>query len=238
MITIALCDDNALQLDMLVSFIADYCQKSKGKTEYKSYNSGKQLLDEQGPDFADIYILDMLMPEVNGMEVATTLRRLGCTSKIIFLTSSIEYAAASYDVNAYYYLIKPFDSIKLSTVLNNAVSEILREKSCCTLKNRQGEIKINFSDILYIDMDDRIPQYHLKDGRVASGSTLRCSFKEAVADLLEVDCFCMCGASIVINLDHISSFTGESVVMSEGSTIYPPKSSFVELKRSWKSYIS
>ena len=47
------------------------------------------------------------MPGVNGIETAQEIREYDSAMKIIFLTSSAEYAVESYTVNAYFYQLKP-----------------------------------------------------------------------------------------------------------------------------------
>ena len=68
-----------------------------------------------------IILLDILMPLLNGMDTARELRQYDKTVKIIFLTSSPEFALESYDVKAYSYLLKPVTYEKLEETLNECV---------------------------------------------------------------------------------------------------------------------
>lgn len=61
---------------------------------------------ERGAGF-DILFLDILMPGVNGIDTASEIRKLDNNIKIIFLTSSAEFAVQSYTVGAYFYQLKP-----------------------------------------------------------------------------------------------------------------------------------
>lgn len=55
----------------------------------------------------DIILLDIVMPLLNGMDTARELRAQDTAVKIIFLTSSPEFALESYEVRAQDYLLKP-----------------------------------------------------------------------------------------------------------------------------------
>ena len=56
---------------------------------------------------ADIILLDMIMPLVNGTDTARELRQADTAVRLVFLTSSPEFALESYEVRAFDYLLKP-----------------------------------------------------------------------------------------------------------------------------------
>ena len=236
MIKMAICDDNSLQLDMLNDILTEYIENNHGDIRVDKYTSGRDLLDSVKNGFYEIYILDMIMPDMNGLEVASTLRMMKCSAKIIFLTATLEYAVASYDVQAFYYLVKPVDKNRLFRVLDNATSELTSRAEIFTVKNRQGELRLYYKDLLYVDMSDRMLQFHMRDGRTAVGSTIRISFREAVAVFLERPNFVLCGAGMMINLDFIDAMSSESVMMRDGTQIFPPKTSYAELHKTWRKY--
>ena len=55
----------------------------------------------------DVILLDICMPGMNGIQCAKDIRQYDNLVKIIFLTSSTEYAVESYSVKAHNYLLKP-----------------------------------------------------------------------------------------------------------------------------------
>lgn len=75
------------------------------------------------------------MPNMTGIEVASKIRKRNAISKIIFLTSSHEFAVDSYKVDAFYYSIKPIKKEGLIPLF---------EKACADIKYKKGhEIKVN-----------------------------------------------------------------------------------------------
>ena len=68
----------------------------------------------------DLLILDVMLPELNGLEVARTVRAERCTVPILMLTarSGVEDEIEGLDAGADYYLTKPFDSRKLLACIN------------------------------------------------------------------------------------------------------------------------
>ncbi len=112
LLSIAVCDDEALQRDMLEKMLREYYGEN---ANIDVYSDGRRLLDaveRSGRDLYDIYILDVIMPAMTGIELGERLRGMGIRSPIIFLTNSKEYAVDSYSVRAFHYLIKAGDKGK------------------------------------------------------------------------------------------------------------------------------
>lgn len=75
---------------------------------------GVQALEAAGRFLPDIVVLDVMMPGMDGFEVARRLRQLPALeyTKIVFLTAkgTRHDKAAGYSSGGEYYLIKPFDN--------------------------------------------------------------------------------------------------------------------------------
>ena len=80
---------------------------------------------EMGREYAllgiyDLLILDVMMPKLNGFEVATQVRSQRCSTPILMLTarSSLEDRIQGLNAGADYYLTKPFDTRELLACIN------------------------------------------------------------------------------------------------------------------------
>ena len=80
---------------------------------------------ETGTEYAelgiyDLLILDVMMPGMNGYEVARTVRARRCSTPILMLTarSALEDRIEGLNAGADYYLTKPFDSRELLACVN------------------------------------------------------------------------------------------------------------------------
>ena len=67
----------------------------------------------------DIILRDIIMPMLNGIDTAAEIRKLDKSVKIVFLTSSAEFAVDSYKVHADNYLLKPVDPESLYSCLDD-----------------------------------------------------------------------------------------------------------------------
>lgn len=108
---IALCDDEKTYHEKIKELIREYKQIHSDRTLLlSSFSSGKELInhvDEYGG--FDLYILDCIMPEMNGIELGTALRMRDDAAILFYLTTSPDFALDSYRVDAFDYLLKPVD---------------------------------------------------------------------------------------------------------------------------------
>ena len=100
--------------------------------EGKGYNvlsatSGPELLNMLKTQKPDLIILDIMMPEMDGLEVLTRLKGLTETATIpvILLTAKVQYedVLGGYKLGADYYITKPFTSTQLVNGINLLLGE-------------------------------------------------------------------------------------------------------------------
>lgn len=131
MVRIAICDDEEKQLEQTAALLNMYLQSRSGlHGQIETFCSGGELLAraESAGGF-DLYVLDILMPELSGIDTGRRLRALGEGGEIVYLTCSNDFAADSYDVRAFFYLLKPVEQEKLFLVLDGAVEKLNHRRS-------------------------------------------------------------------------------------------------------------
>ena len=109
MLKIAICDDEKEFRDAAEKMLNLYMADTEVQCEIDVFVVSSELIDatEKGTIY-DIYLLDIYMPGVTGMSIATELRSRGVKSPIIFLTSSTDHALEAFGVDATHYLLKPY----------------------------------------------------------------------------------------------------------------------------------
>ncbi len=238
LLKIAVCDDHREDLQKIEILLKEYLQSHPKLTaRVETFLGGNELLayiEEYGS--FDVYILDILMPEQNGIAVGKRLRSMGDRGEVIFLTRSNDYAADSYDVRAFFYLLKRVEKEKLFHVLDDAVKKLTqREEKAFILETREGPRRIRLENILYAERAGRVMRCHCTDGIVDS-QTLRGTFHDAAAPLLADPRFYLCGASFVLNFQHISGVNGQDALLDNGRTVVLPRRAAMEFKRAWGNY--
>ncbi len=222
MLRIAACDDNVMSLDSVAQNIDRYFQTNPNfEYETVKYTSPNQLLNDfdSGSSY-DIVILDIIMPEALGTDIARKIHALNPKTRIIFITISHDYAIDAYDIGAVHYVTKPVDYEALKQALDRAVpayDEKAEARLVIHMKNSVLQ-SIICDDIFYIESIGYRRVVHTKQGVFEEiRQTLTALIKE-----LERLCpgrFFSPYRGYIVNLDAISTITPNHIVMKEGSTI-------------------
>ena len=119
--TIMVVDDNPDIITIVKTIL-----EGRGFTVF-SATSGPELLSLLPTQKCDLIILDIMMPEMDGLEVLTRLKGKVETSTIpvILLTAKVQYedVLGGYKLGADYYITKPFTSTQLVNGINLLLGE-------------------------------------------------------------------------------------------------------------------
>jgi two-component system, OmpR family, alkaline phosphatase synthesis response regulator PhoP len=119
--TIMVVDDNPDIITIVKTIL-----EGRGYTVF-SASSGPELLNMLTTQKPDLIILDIMMPEMDGLEVLTRLKGKTETSTIpvILLTAKVQYedVLGGYKLGADYYITKPFTSTQLVNGINLLLGE-------------------------------------------------------------------------------------------------------------------
>ena len=238
MLKIAVCEDDPAQIAAQKSLLEEYLQKRPHLSGQLSFfASGAALLDaaEVRGGF-DLYLLDIIMPGINGIQAGMRLRELGEGGEIIYLSISRDYAVDSYETAAFFYLLKPIAPDRLFAVLDAAVEKLGRRRTEHTIVHTpHGARRILLEQILYVERAGHVMRYYCT-GEVVDSTSLRCAFRDAAAPLLADRRFCLCGASFVFNLQHMSGVSSQAALLDSGAAIPIPRRHASALKAAWGRY--
>lgn len=239
MLRIALCDDEERERKSASALLEKYLSLHPDlEGDITVFSSARELLAHmQVQGNFDLYLLDIIMPDKNGIELGLELRRLDNTGLIIYLTTSPDYAVDSYLTRAFFYLLKPLCQDKLFPVLDETVTHICRTKNDFLLvKTREGLQKLPVFSIVYGELVGRSIQYHLSDGTVIQSMTSRQSFRKEISPLLEHPQFALCSVSFVVNLAYIERVERNCLTLKEGSRLPLTRAFREEVKECWLDY--
>jgi two-component system response regulator AlgR len=127
--------------------------------------NGRELLElinriQNETTSVDIVLLDIRMPEMDGIEAAQHLQKLPKPPAIIFTTAYDNYAIQAFDMSAVDYLLKPIRLERLQTALQKARALIPSQlEALTTLSPKRSHLSINergrillvpISDVIYL----------------------------------------------------------------------------------------
>lgn len=233
---IAACDDDLLFLQELSSLLNQYGEENRCNIEYKTYTNPLELVTqiEKGMHY-DVVLLDVFMPGINGIQCAKDIRTFDSFVKIIFLTSSTEFAVESYSVRAYQYLLKPIQKENLFLTLKLLEKEAEAvEKNIFVLKSKTGITKIALSKLEYCEVINRKIILHMKNGEECE-----CNIRmnELEEKLKNFGMFLKPHRSFLINMDYIQTLTTHSIIMECGVKIPVPREKYAQIKQAYMEYV-
>ena len=233
---IAVCDDNIEFLQGLSTLLNMYGEENHCILEYKTFTNPLELVMqmEKGVHY-DVILLDICMPGMNGIQCAKDIRMYDNLVKIIFLTSSTEYAVESYSVKAHNYLLKPIQKDSLFSVLRQLEKEEnVAEKKFFIIKSKTGITKIFLEKLEYCEVINRKLVLHLINNEEYE-STLR--MNELEESLEGFGMFLRTHRSFVVNMDYIQSLMTHSIVMESGVKIPVPREKYAQIKQIYMNYV-
>lgn len=234
---IAVCDDDAHDLLHVSRLVSEYLNEepSARGAGVVGFVSSVELISQldNGRSF-DVFLLDIIMPKMNGMQLAAEIRDRDQVAKIVFLTSSSEYAVDSYSVGAFSYLLKPIQRDKLFPVLGRVFREIGRtQEQQIVVRTGVGLAKLLFREITFVEILGRTVYFHRKgETTLESTSTISQVGKVLLADHR----FIKPHRSYIVNLDHARSLSQEGFRMADGSFVPISRNAFKQAKQAYMDH--
>ncbi len=216
MIRVMVVDDEPLAQEELTKLIAeDNDFRVTGRA-----SSGKESLEKLKKEAVDVLFLDIEMPGINGLEVASRLAAWENPPLVVFATAYHQYAIKAFDENAIDYILKPYEAKRIQKTLER-VRQLLKSRvsgqrdKLVTLEDyliRQGTLKkivghrrnskdrmvLDPAEVFYFFADLSEVLAHVEQDDLLVNSTL----KELLANL-DPARFAQIHKSYLVNLDKV-----------------------------------
>ena len=180
--------------------------------------NGREVLNFLKHQVPSIIFLDINMPRINGVEVASKLKTTD--SLIIFSTAYDEYALKAFELEAFDYLLKPFEESRFYDVMNRAKNEIeMRQQAEFSqkftslynehkksikphltefkIKDKGFDQKIYADEILYFEASTIYAVLHLNDKQVLYRAALNLLEQQLPGNFIRVH------RSYIINTNQV-----------------------------------
>ena len=227
MLKIGLCEDNEIQHNQILSFLETISlPKHTIDSFYKGndlYNSIQEAMKDKEP--YDIVIMDIDLPDGNGIKFSKQINVFSPHTIIIYMTSYEDYVSDVYDTEHIYFILKKNYQKYLPHALSLA-NEALNKQRRASLKifwNKE-EYNILQKDIFYMERKLRTT-FIVTPTHIYSTS-------EKLEDLLKRlgETFAMSHRSFIVNLKMVQEITKDSALLVDGTSIPISRSYYKALK--------
>ncbi len=234
---IVVVDDHDIFLKIVSKVIKNYYYKKGLPLELKVYNKADLLIyDLNDKIFYDIYLLDIVMPESSGIQLAQLIRQQDGEAIIVFITLHMDFLLKGYDVNAYQYIPKTEIEEKLPETLKSIQRklEINKEQFLVITTNSRYE-KIILRDIYYIYKKDK--NVHIV---TANGDTFLRETLKQVYEKLDKEQFLFIDRGYIVNLLHVMKLNSNEILLRNRITLCVSRTHLNQVKKSihkyWKEF--
>ncbi|WP_455493533.1 LytR/AlgR family response regulator transcription factor [Eubacterium sp.] len=236
MINILVCDDDRNITDEVYNLLDGIKNESKNEFNVDLKNHG-DFIDLCNEPYYDIAIVDIEMPDIDGLELSERLKELNPDIIVIVLTSYQNYLDDAMRIHVFRYLSKPIDKNRFYENFNDALTEYKFLSKSINVIFEDEVHHIKTKDILYFENLKYGSQIHTKRG------TFRTNKKadEWLSVLNQYESFEYSYKGILVNLQNVIDFNKTYVYIrknkSEIITVYVSQRKYSSFKKSFFRFI-
>jgi two-component system LytT family response regulator len=161
----------------------------------------------------ELVFLDIQMHEMDGLDV---MKIIGSQTNVIFCTAYSEHAAASYELEAADYLVKPIGFDRFVKAVQKVVNRLQLEEKKSTVPDYiyiKGDMRgkyrrVDFADIDYIRARNNYIGIYNGDKQILSYQTLK-----ELDELLPADKFMRIHKSYIVSLEKIAEIDNNILIL-------------------------
>ena len=227
---LALCEDNPEDMNAVCSMLDAWAAAQDTALRRKTFQDAEELLGCTRWERFTLYLLDVMMPGMNGMECARRIRRLDDAAEIVFLSSYPGFAHEGYDVRALHYLLKPVEQAKLFALLDRLWLEERKNAEVLTVETDSAIVRIRFDQIDYVEVIRKHVYFHLTDGAVQE---IVGRMKDYEDVLLRRSEFMHVHRSYIVNMLQVEQFAPAKLRTFRGDTLPVSRNVYPQLKKNY-----
>ncbi len=219
MIRVAICDDNKSMLDFLREKVDAIFTENERLHQISGYLSGQDFLNDYTSNPFDVVFMDIVMPEMDGFEVAKQIRRISSNTYIIFITTESSLVYESFDFQPFYFIPKGKPQVveeRLRHVVGKlAIHTAANEK--ILIDGAYDKEYVSPTDILYVKSSSNQVTFHFVDGKTKQ-------IRKKLTDLFESlnhYIFAKTHNRVIVNMKHIErvDYPNMEILLDNGELI-------------------
>lgn len=236
---IYICDDDNTFADEIEDRINAYMNRNfnpVGPCNITVFNNAESLLKEFDKASADVVLLDIDMPKMNGFELASLLQERKEDILIMFVTNYEDKVYQSYEYHPFWFIRKSHMH-DLDVILPRLVQkiEVEQEKKKLTfnLKTENYTVEIDINTLIYIES---CKNNIIICDRVSGKKQVRCKITEAEKQLYPFNIIRIQN-SVLVNCRYISKITSREVILTNGMHFGLSRSKINFVKEEFQNYV-
>jgi len=161
---IAVCDDDQQIINNITELLHSFFKQQNINIELEAFTNGRQCLSYLKQKTVDLIFLDIFLKDgdILGTELAMQMRSHNKEAKLIFLTTSNEFATESFEAHASYYLLKPLTAEKLYKAIDRC--ELFKLKQSITIDTGHSLLSLDLESVIVLEVQNKYTFIHTANG--------------------------------------------------------------------------
>lgn len=197
------------------------------------FESGEEFLEKFSAGKYDLAFLDIYMKGINGMDTARKIRETDTSCRLIFTTTTPEFAVDSYEVDSSWYLVKPYSYEKLSRALARCSSSWQEYNQYLLVPGKTGEEKLPLHQIAWTEYVNRKVCVHFKNGQETQFSMRQMDFSKM---LLPYSYFCDCMKGMIVNFEAVEKLLDDCFLLVTGDKLPISRLKYRQVREQFLEY--
>ena len=232
MYNVAVCDDTEEERLWAAEYAGRFFDREGIEVRIETYASGRELLESDRE--YDLYLLDVLMPGMSGIDTAQALAEAKGHPVVVFITSSLESAVEGYRVEAAGFILKPVEEESFWATMERVVRRRLGvKKAVLPVVHNRVNVELPLERLAWFE--NRLHRVFVK---LADGEILSVNQKLSELQLvLEPHSqFLRCHQSYLVNLDYVDKLEDSCFYMKDGQMIPISRNFYKQSKNAYYHY--
>lgn len=235
MFKIAICEDDHADIMCLQEMLEQCGEKRGAEYHIDTYQTGKELVSAS--EAYDVLFLDIDLPDINGIELATVIREKDVVVSIIYLTNYSDLHRFVLPVHPFAYLTKPISEDKLEKTMDDLEQynrRLEKSKNIPTIyfNTMQGAVKLSVDEICYFEYMSKKVKIVTNEGEFFLKSSIR-----EVYEQVEKYEFAYLHRAFIINMWRVRRVLSKDVKMDDGSIIPIAQRRYSEFKGQFNDFL-
>lgn len=210
MLRIAVVEDEQEYAKTIVKYCQKYSALRQDEITAECYTNPITFLDKYRGEF-DLILMDILMPQMNGMECARRLRKRDETVMLCFVTNMAQYAIQGYEVGAVDFIIKPVSFAEFTLKLDR-IFRLLKRQAATTVmvSTKNAMVNLDLRDLYFVEVYNHNLIYHTRQGDYEVYGKL-----SSLEEDSRFSRFIRVSPSHLVNCALVSSVLDDSLIVNE-----------------------
>ena len=227
---IVVCDDNLNIISEIKEMLNEYSAFKNIPLEISTFDNGNAVLDSN--ENYNIAILDVEMPDINGIALGEELRKRNKQIVLIYLTAHSQYLDSALNLNAARFFEKPIDKDRFFSGIDNAIERIDNTTINFFIRDDKTQVRVTAESIIYIEISHRKTKVVTEDKIYFTTHTL-----DYFKDRLVSSIFAQPHKSYIINFNFITAYERDKIVLDSQYKIPVSRSKQTEFHKSFVRFM-